>query len=75
MTKRHIFHHLTVVLTALMTCLFLLSPSYEASFIHLRACAVTKLSEMIYMLSQWIPMSFPRRMTLETELSVQKLKR
>ena len=34
--------------------------------ITLCACAVTKLSEIIYMLSQWFLKSFPRRMVLAT---------
>ena len=42
--------------------------------ITLRACAVTRLSEIIYVLSQWFLMSFPRRMVLATELRLQKLK-
>ena len=42
--------------------------------ITLCACAVTRLSEIIYVLSQWFLMSFPRRMVLATELRLQKLK-
>ena len=42
--------------------------------ITLCACAVTRLSEIIFVLSQWFLMSFPRRMVLATELRLQKLK-
>ena len=42
--------------------------------ITLCACAVTRLSEIINVLSQWFLMSFPRRIVLATELRLQKLK-